>query len=95
MIIADDVATAAQELQQALERVSQRVVAEQLCVLDSSIGFSVSRLVLTKFQLLRTVAPEEPEIVTASEDEFVTSAPLSLAAHASGNNGEMVDIEAD
>ncbi|HEX6718908.1 MAG TPA: hypothetical protein VF088_17505 [Pyrinomonadaceae bacterium] len=95
MIIADDVATAGHELQQALERVSQRVVAEQLCVLDSSIGFSVSRLVLTKFQLLRTVAPEEPEVVTASEDEFISSAPLSLAAHASGNNGEMVDIEAD
>src|SRR5215213_1709419 len=57
MIIADDVATAGRELEQALERVSQRVVAEQLCVLDSSIGFSVSRLVLTRFQLLRTEAP--------------------------------------
>src|SRR5215213_6358756 len=83
MIIADDVATAGRELEQALERVSQRVVAEQLCVLDSSIGFSVSRLVLTRFQLLRTEAPKEAEVVI--EPEFVPSAPLTLAAHANGN----------
>ncbi|HSD47352.1 MAG TPA: hypothetical protein VLB87_12060, partial [Pyrinomonadaceae bacterium] len=34
MIVADDAATAGRELESALERVSQRVVAEQLCVLD-------------------------------------------------------------
>ena len=79
MIIADDVATAGRELEQALERISQRVVAEQLCVLDSSIGFSVSRLVLTKFRLKHATQPKEAEIV--SEPEFVPSAPLSLAAH--------------
>ncbi len=81
MILAGDVATAGRELEAALGRVSQRVVAEQLCVLDSSIGFSVSRLVLTKFQLLRAAAPKEAEVVTDSEPEFVPSAPLSLAAH--------------
>ena len=79
MIIADDVATAGRELAQALERVSQRVVAEQLCVLDSSIGFSVSRLVLTKFQLMNVEAPKEAEVVI--EPEFVVNAPLTLAAH--------------
>jgi hypothetical protein len=79
MIIADDVATAGRELEQALERVSQRVVAEQLCVLDNSIGFSVSRLVLTKFRLIRHDEPKEVEVVT--EPEFVESAPLSLAAY--------------
>jgi len=83
MIIADDVATAGRELEQALERVSQRVVGEQLCVLDNSIGFSVSRLVLTKFQLMRTAQPKEAEVVI--EPEFVPSAPLTLAAHANGN----------
>jgi len=88
MIIADDVATAGRELQQALERVSQRVVAEQLCVLDSSMGFSVSRLVLSKFQLPRTEAPKEAEVVAESESEVTPSAPLSLAAHAIGSNGE-------
>jgi hypothetical protein len=89
MIVADDVATVGRELEQALERVSQRVVAEQLCVLDNSIGFSVSRLVLTKFQLLRTAAPKEAEIVTDAEPEIIVpSTPLSLAAHAIGSNGE-------
>jgi hypothetical protein len=78
-------------LEAALERVSQRVVAEQLCVLDSSIGFSVSRLVLTKFQLLRAKAPQEPEVVTDTEPALLT-----LAAHASGNNGsDVFDVEAN
>jgi hypothetical protein len=86
MIIADDAATAGRELEAALERVSQRVVAEQLCVLDGSIGFSVSRLVLTKFQLLRARAPKEAEVVTEPEPEFEPpSAPLTLAAHAEFN----------
>src|SRR5689334_23849969 len=80
MIIADDVATAGRELEQALERVSQRVVAEQLCLLDNSIGFSASRLVLTKFRLRHATQPKEPEVVVESEPEFVPSAPLSLAA---------------
>ena len=94
MIIADDVVSAGHELENALERVSQRVVAEQLCVLDSSIGFSVSRLVLTKFQLRRAKAPQEPEVMIEPEPEFVTpNAPLSLAAYASGNNGELLDAE--
>jgi hypothetical protein len=79
MIVADDVASAGRELEQALERVSQRVVAEHLCVLDGSIGFSVSRLVLTKFQLMRAAQPKEPEVVT--EPEIVPSEPLSLAAY--------------
>jgi hypothetical protein len=64
-------------------------------VLDGGIGFSVSRLVLTKFQLLRTKAPQQAEVVTESEAEFsAPSAPLTLAAHASGNNGDVFDVEA-
>jgi hypothetical protein len=87
MIVADDAATAGRELEAALERVSQRVVAEQLCVLDGSIGFSVSRLVLTKFQLLRARVSKEAEVVTEPEPEFEPpSAPLTLAAaHAEFN----------
>lgn len=92
LIIADDAASAGRELEGALERVSQRVVAEQLCVLDNSAGFSVSRLVLTKFQLLRDVkAPVEPEIVT-EESEPSYAPPLSLAAHASSTSGEVFDV---
>ncbi len=86
MILADDAATAGRELEAALERVSQRVVAEQLCVLDNSLGLSVSRLVLTKFNLLRARAVDKsPEVMTESEPEFsvptVPPVPLTLAAH--------------
>ena len=85
MVIADDAATAGRELEAALERVSRRVVAEQLCVLDNSAGFSVSRLVLTKFQLMRAAeTPKEAEVVTDSEPAF--SPPLTLAAHASSES---------
>ena len=93
MIIADDAATAGRELEAALERVSQRVVAEQLCVLDNSTGFSVSRLVLTKFRLLRAAVPKEAEIV--SDSEPLMDAPLALAANASGSNGEVFDAVAE
>ena len=89
MIIADDAATAGRELEAALERVSQRVVAEQLCVLDNSLGLSVSRLVLTKFNLLRARAVEtSPEVVTEIAPEFSVpaSVPLSLAAAAVGDD---------
>ena len=92
MIIADDAATAGRELEAALERVSQRVVAEQLCVLDNSLGLSVSRLVLTKFNLLRARAVEtSPEVVTEIEPEFsvpasMAAAPLTLAAAAVGDD---------
>ena len=95
MIVADDAASAGRELEQALERVSQRVVAEQLCVLDGNIGFSVSRLVLTKFQLRRAAAPKDAEVVIESEPEFIPSAPLTLAASASGNNGDAYDAMID
>jgi len=93
MIIAGDAATAGRELEAALERVSQRVVAEQLCVLDSSIGFSASRMVLTKFRLLRAAAPKEAEVVVDTEPDFEPpSAPLTLAAHASGSNGDAYEV---
>jgi len=64
-------------------------------VLDGNIGFSVSRLVLTKFQLRRAAAPKDAEVITETEPEFVPSPPLSLAAHASGNNGEVYDAVRD
>jgi hypothetical protein len=88
MIIADDAATAGRELESALERVSQRVVAEQLCVLDNSIGLSVSRLVLKKFQLTRTAATEPEQEDQAPETEveiIVPTPPLTLAAGMAAN----------
>ena len=86
MIVADDAATTGRELEKALERVSQRVVAEQLCVLDNSIGFSVSRLILSKFELVRASVQQQPEVVTENEP----GAPLSLAAHVSSNGGDQI-----
>ena len=75
MIVADDAATAGRELERALERVSQRVVAEQLCVLDNSVGLSVSRLVLKKFQILKSaVQPIEPESVFVEPHALLTLA---------------------
>jgi hypothetical protein len=97
MIIADDAATAGRELASALERVSQRVVAEQLCVLDNSIGLSVSRLVLKKFQYLAAdkidSTEAEPEVVFVEP-----TAALTLAAGASGGDvmnsaSEVINIE--
>lgn len=85
MIVADDAGAAGRELELALARVSQRVVAEQLCVLDNSAGLSVSRLVLKKFQLLRaTDKTDEQDQAFENEPEIVVpGAPLSLAAGAS------------
>jgi hypothetical protein len=68
-------------------------VAEQLCVLDNSIGLSVSRIVLKKFQFLRTTI--EPEVVEEDSSEteiMVPSAPLTLAAGAMGNGEGVSDF---
>ena len=91
MIVADDAATAGRELEAALERVSQRVVAEQLCGLDNSIGLSLSRLVLKKFQILRTAAAEEvAQAATEPETEMIVpSVPLTLAAGVSTNGNDI------
>ncbi|HKE58992.1 MAG TPA: hypothetical protein VKB46_19920 [Pyrinomonadaceae bacterium] len=95
MILAGDVATAKRELEAALERVSQRVIAEQLCVLDNSIGLNVSRLVLTKFDLSQ--AAEETnsldDIDNTTETYSATRVPLALAAHAAMGGGEIFDID--
>jgi hypothetical protein len=93
MIIADDAATAGRELQNALERVSQRVVAEQLCVLDNSIGLSVSHVVLKKFQRLRaTDETDRTDLATETESVFVEpTAPLTLVAGASA--GDVINVE--
>jgi hypothetical protein len=92
MIVADDAATAGRELASALERVSQRVVAEQLCVLDNSIGLSISRLVLKKFQFLATDKMDNTEHATESESMFMEpSPPLTLAAGVSAS--EVINIE--
>lgn len=95
MIIADDVAGAGRELESALERVSQRIIAEQLCVLDNSIGLSVSKLVLTKFQLSNPQVNDEAEspFVQTESEWSAPKTPLTLAAAASGEIETVFDIE--
>ncbi|MGI8898736.1 MAG: hypothetical protein ACR2IB_10120 [Pyrinomonadaceae bacterium] len=88
MVLADEAAVAGRELRLAFERVSQRILAEQLCDLDSSIGLSISRLIITKFKLLQSTAEDVGNQNPSSESapEFLhPKRPLTLAAHASVN----------
>jgi len=96
MIIADDVASAGSELERALERVSQRIIAEHLCILDNSIGISVSKLVLTKFQLLAAAkeTQREVEIVQPEPESSNSSTALTWAAAAAyGQSRQVLEIQ--
>lgn len=94
MILADDVFTAGKEIKDAVERVSQRVVAEQLCVLDENMGLNLSQLVLTRVRLShQTEQPETGAVVVEPEPGYTTSEPLALAAHAAAASGTMIDYQ--
>lgn len=94
LILANDVSTASKELQYALERVSLRVIGEQVCDLDSSMGLSVSRLIMTRFNLLRSRDKLEHQDLSPETRQSSSSVtlPLALAAHASAYSGEIVDV---
>ncbi|HKR61753.1 MAG TPA: hypothetical protein VJS64_18855 [Pyrinomonadaceae bacterium] len=94
LILADEAAAAGHELIQAFERVSQRVIAEQLCELDSSLGLNLSQLIITKFKLnpAEYVSQEMFPDVSAA-DAPPTKPALSLAAHASANGVDVLDVE--
>lgn len=53
LIIVDGAESAAAELGYAVERVSKKAIAEQLCELNTSLGFSVARLISARFELLQ------------------------------------------
>jgi hypothetical protein len=94
MILADDVFTAGKEIKDALERVSQRVIAEQLCVLDNDLGLNLSQLVLTRFRLVKI--PEQtdaPLVEVDTETPYTPVEPLALAAHASGFTDSIVELD--
>ena len=98
MILAGDVASAGRELEKAIERVSQRTIAEQLCVLDNSLGLNVSRLLLTKFQLPRPVevaktAEVVDDTVSINVSTYSPTEPkLALAAYAAMGHREVFNI---
>lgn len=95
LILADEAAVAGQELSQAFERVSQRVIAEQLCELDSALGLNVTQLVVAKFRMLSTTDEdgEESFLNVSTPDVTQLRPPLSLAASASANGGDVFDVE--
>lgn len=66
--IVEDVNAAQIELQHAFERVAQRTLAEQLCELDDSLGLSLTRVIATRFELLRKVRARKsiPQTSSAS-----------------------------
>ncbi len=94
LILADEAAVAGKELQHAFERVSQRVIAEQMCDLDSSIGLSISRIIITKFKLLRTAEGSGPQNHSRGNvPSFSYPTPqLTLAARASASTAEVLDL---
>ncbi len=53
LIITDGASALAVELQRAFDRVSQKVLAEQLCELDASLGLNVARFINARFQMLQ------------------------------------------
>jgi hypothetical protein len=96
LILADEAAVAGQEISQAFERVSQRVIAEQLCELDGSLGLNVTQLVVSKFRMLpaREEDHDESFLHISTADVSQARAPLSLAANASANGVNVFDVEA-
>jgi hypothetical protein len=52
LMIADGAIVAEAELRRAFERVSQKALAEQLCVLNAGMGLSVPHLITTRFRML-------------------------------------------
>ncbi len=66
------------ELRRAFERVSHKALAEQLCVLDASLGLSVPRLIETRFQMLDgDAAPALPAPSVEEDVSIITTNPLS------------------
>jgi hypothetical protein len=94
LVLADEPVAAGKELKDAFERVSQRIVAEQVCELDNSLGLSVARIIIDKFKFLRSV--EEPKDESAPADNAMNiSAPaasLALAAHASAGTAKITEV---
>jgi hypothetical protein len=92
LIVADGPVAAGNELRDAFDRVVERAIAEQLCGLDSSFGMNVTRLVLTKFQFLRSSENVSADDCLSHEtpaDSQSESGPLALAAFASASASGM------
>jgi hypothetical protein len=83
LIIGEGTAAAASELQRAFERVSKKVLGEQLCRLDDSLGSSAALFITTRFQLLRSVWDAATTIQLPST-EGESSTALQSSVHTVG-----------
>jgi hypothetical protein len=92
LILAEEPIAAGKELRDAFERVSQRVVAEQVSDLDSSIGLSMSRIIITKFRLLRRAEAAGPNNPSSENGAGYARRPLTLAAHASAKTADVLHL---
>ncbi|HEY6121005.1 MAG TPA: hypothetical protein VIV66_13670 [Pyrinomonadaceae bacterium] len=98
LVVADGPASAGKELRMAFDRVSQRVIAEQLCELDASLGLDVTQLIMSKFDLLRSTQhtgnDEHISSATSGVDDLEANYPFALAAGAGANSSPFIDVEA-
>ncbi len=90
LIVTSEPEAASSELHDACERVSQRIIDEQLCELDAGLGLSISRMIITKFKLVPNANVTESDEVRIPENEQHPDAgpPLALAAYASAASGD-------
>jgi hypothetical protein len=56
LLLIEGVEAATNELRQAFERVSSRVLADELSALDASLGLNVGHMLTTRFRLMRRPA---------------------------------------
>ncbi len=75
VMIIEGVNAVASELRRALERFSRDLIAEELCALDANLGFSASRLVMARFEMLQTN-------LTTNAD-YVPPPPATTSPHSS------------
>jgi len=95
LVVADGPAAAGKELRDAFDRVSARVISEQLCELDASMGLNVTSLIMNKFELLRVNSKKHDQHISSvtSENDQSTSYPLALAAGAATGGATFIDVE--
>lgn len=82
MILANSADVAGREVRDACERVSERILAEQLCDLDGNIGLNVSRLIITKFRMERQDVDKSDDFEGAQPSSDTQQ--LAMAAHPFG-----------
>lgn len=95
LMIVDGAVAAASELRRSFESVSQRVLGEQLCELDAHLGMSVSRMLISRFQLLNEFNEESnigrstPDV--GATDERSDRTTLLLPVYSVSGPGETED----